>query len=461
MGKNDSELTKLAEKLADTEIQEEKGRLVFKKATPPFPTNASEVAIMSRVVPELKELAGKLLDAGLEARRAKYLKRLEELDISAAEKRSAWAEKLGQAEINEEKKNFKSPPEKEKFKYSPVSITELNALIATGEFAKKEAEGKIEETKQVRVDKFLLRLKELELGKNDSELTKLAKKLADIEIQEEKGRLAPAPANATEMAAMARIVTELKDLAANALDTGMESACETLEALAGIGNRPGRQMVRMGQQLAEAEVAGEKEKLKSPSISIPELNDLIRAEIFILKMRGKRWINRSRTKEQNLTKLKELKLGWNAARLDESAEKVAKTEIQEEKKKLVSEQSKQEADLEDARNQLRRGLVALRNAIVAYRRLFASPPDVEHTDIAAHQVMLAARAAIEHGVAHVALPPNDPGALNAAVARALQQDAALHLMLTSFIRYDHHLRHQHRQRHGKILLSTDPLVQGH
>jgi PAS domain S-box-containing protein len=85
-----------------------------------------------------------------------------------------------------------------------------------------------------------------------------------------------------------------------------------------------------------------------------------------------------------------------------------------------------------------------------------------HTDIAAHQVMLASRAAIEHGMANVKLPPNDPNALNAAVARALQQDAALHLMLTSFIRYEPTIYDINiAGSDGTILLSTDPLYQGH
>jgi PAS domain S-box-containing protein len=84
-----------------------------------------------------------------------------------------------------------------------------------------------------------------------------------------------------------------------------------------------------------------------------------------------------------------------------------------------------------------------------------------HTDIAAHQVMLAARAAVEHGMAHVTLPPDDPEALNAAVAKSLQQDAALHLMLSSFIRYEPTIYDINiAGSDGKILLSTDPLVQG-
>ena len=62
-----------------------------------------------------------------------------------------------------------------------------------------------------------------------------------------------------------------------------------------------------------------------------------------------------------------------------------------------------------------------------------------HTDIAAHQVMLAARAAIEHGMAHVALPPNDPAALNDAVNSrpAAGCRAASDVVLVHPIRADH------------------------
>jgi PAS domain S-box-containing protein len=85
-----------------------------------------------------------------------------------------------------------------------------------------------------------------------------------------------------------------------------------------------------------------------------------------------------------------------------------------------------------------------------------------HTDIAALQVMLAARAAIEHGMTHVKLPPNDSTALNDAVAQALQRDAALHLMLSSFIRYEPTIYDINiAASDGRILLSTDPLYQGH
>lgn len=84
-----------------------------------------------------------------------------------------------------------------------------------------------------------------------------------------------------------------------------------------------------------------------------------------------------------------------------------------------------------------------------------------HTDIAAHQVMLAVRGAIEHGLPLVSLPQNDPNALDDAITRALQQDAALHLILTSFIRYEPTIYDINvANSRGKILLSTDPLNQG-
>ena len=57
---------------------------------------------------------------------------------------------------------------------------------------------------------------------------------------------------------------------------------------------------------------------------------------------------------------------------------------------------------------------------------------------------------------------NDTAALNDAVARALQQDAALHLMLSSFIRYEPTIYDINiAGSDNKILLSTDPLFQGH
>lgn len=84
-----------------------------------------------------------------------------------------------------------------------------------------------------------------------------------------------------------------------------------------------------------------------------------------------------------------------------------------------------------------------------------------HNDIAAHQVLLAVRAAIQHGMAHVALPPNDPNALNDALVEALHKDAGLQLTLTSFIRYAPTIYDINiADSQNKILLSTDPLFQG-
>ncbi|MHB8392515.1 MAG: PAS domain-containing sensor histidine kinase, partial [Acidobacteriaceae bacterium] len=84
-----------------------------------------------------------------------------------------------------------------------------------------------------------------------------------------------------------------------------------------------------------------------------------------------------------------------------------------------------------------------------------------HTEIAANQVMLAVRGAIEHGIPQVPLPPNDPNALDEAVTSAVQQDAALQLILTSFIRYEPTIYDINiADSRGKILLSTDPLYQG-
>jgi PAS domain S-box-containing protein len=71
------------------------------------------------------------------------------------------------------------------------------------------------------------------------------------------------------------------------------------------------------------------------------------------------------------------------------------------------------------------------------------------------------RAAIEHGLIHVPLPPNDPNALDNAIADALHNDAALQLTLTSFIRYAPTIYDINvANSSGKILLSTDPLYQG-
>lgn len=85
-----------------------------------------------------------------------------------------------------------------------------------------------------------------------------------------------------------------------------------------------------------------------------------------------------------------------------------------------------------------------------------------HNDIAAHQVLLAVRAAIERGVARVPLKPNDPEALDRAIMTALHTDAALKLTLSSFIRYAPTIYDINiADSKGVILLSTDPLFQGH
>ena len=85
----------------------------------------------------------------------------------------------------------------------------------------------------------------------------------------------------------------------------------------------------------------------------------------------------------------------------------------------------------------------------------------QHTDIATHQLLLAVQAALEHGLTKVPLPANDPNALDDAISRALHQDAALQLMLTSLIRYEPTIYDINiSNSNGKILLSTDPLDQG-
>ncbi len=84
-----------------------------------------------------------------------------------------------------------------------------------------------------------------------------------------------------------------------------------------------------------------------------------------------------------------------------------------------------------------------------------------HNDIAAHQVLLAVRSAIEHGLAHAPLNPHDPEALDNAIAKALHNDVALQLTLNSFIRYAptiYDITVANSQ--GRILLSTDPLYRG-
>ena len=84
-----------------------------------------------------------------------------------------------------------------------------------------------------------------------------------------------------------------------------------------------------------------------------------------------------------------------------------------------------------------------------------------HNDIAAHQILLAVRGAIEHGMAHVVLNPNDPDALDKALVKALHEDMGLQLTLTSFIRYAPTIYDINiADSQNKILLSTDPLYQG-
>jgi len=85
----------------------------------------------------------------------------------------------------------------------------------------------------------------------------------------------------------------------------------------------------------------------------------------------------------------------------------------------------------------------------------------QHNDIAAHQVLLAVRSAIEHGVATVPLNPSDPNALDDAIATTLHKDGALQLTLNSFIRYAPTIYDINvANSSGRILLSTDPLFQG-
>ncbi|MGC1782841.1 MAG: ATP-binding protein [Acidobacteriaceae bacterium] len=83
------------------------------------------------------------------------------------------------------------------------------------------------------------------------------------------------------------------------------------------------------------------------------------------------------------------------------------------------------------------------------------------TDIAAHQILLAVDAALEHGLSDVPLPPNDSDALDKAIAHTLHHDAALQTMVNSFIRYAPTIYDINiADSNGKILLSTDPLYQG-
>ncbi len=84
-----------------------------------------------------------------------------------------------------------------------------------------------------------------------------------------------------------------------------------------------------------------------------------------------------------------------------------------------------------------------------------------HNDIAAHQVLLAVQMAIEHGLTNVPLVPNDPEALNKAIAETLHKNAGLQLWLNSFIRYAPTIYDINVANNEKtILLSTDPLNQG-
>lgn len=84
-----------------------------------------------------------------------------------------------------------------------------------------------------------------------------------------------------------------------------------------------------------------------------------------------------------------------------------------------------------------------------------------HNDIAAHQVLLAVRAAIEHGLVSDSLNPNDPGALDNAIAEILHKDVALQLTLNSFIRYAPTIYDINvANSKGTVLLSTDPLYRG-
>jgi PAS domain S-box-containing protein len=85
----------------------------------------------------------------------------------------------------------------------------------------------------------------------------------------------------------------------------------------------------------------------------------------------------------------------------------------------------------------------------------------EHNDIAAHQVLLAVRAAIERNLVGVTIPANDPRALNQAIRTALRSDSSLGLTLDSFIRYSPTIYDINiANSSGEILLSTDPLLEG-
>lgn len=85
-----------------------------------------------------------------------------------------------------------------------------------------------------------------------------------------------------------------------------------------------------------------------------------------------------------------------------------------------------------------------------------------HNDIAAHQVLLAVRGALERGLANTPVPANNRKALYAAVAKTLHSDVALNQTLNSFIRYAPTIYDINiASNTGNILLSTDPLYDGY
>lgn len=85
-----------------------------------------------------------------------------------------------------------------------------------------------------------------------------------------------------------------------------------------------------------------------------------------------------------------------------------------------------------------------------------------HNDIAAHQVLLSVQMSIEREIASVKVPANDPEALDDAIAKTLHQNTNLQLWLNSFIRYAPTIYDINvANSKNVILLSTDPLLQGH
>lgn len=85
-----------------------------------------------------------------------------------------------------------------------------------------------------------------------------------------------------------------------------------------------------------------------------------------------------------------------------------------------------------------------------------------HNDIAAHQVLLSVQMSIERGLSNVKVPASDPEALDDAIAKTLHQNTALQLWLNSFIRYAPTIYDINvANSRNVILLSTDPLLQGH